>query len=469
MRPSAPTLSSAKAALAWLLIVLAMLGWLAWRLGQGPAIDADLLSLLPEATQQPALAEAAARFRERFERRVLFVVGAPEAALAHAAADHLHARLEASELFAELRLRYGESDLAQIGRLYFPHRFQLLAERTREQLRAGDLEGFERDLLRRYFSPMPTLTSQLVSQDPLLLLAGFLAERAALARGRLALDDGYLSAVVDGRTVVLLSATLAGSPFSLALQERAAPLIADLRGELRLQGAELLVAGVLLHAIAGTERAQSEISIVGLGSLLGIVVLFLVVFRSARPLALSLAVIGIGCLAGLAACLAVFGEVHLLTLVFGASLVGIADDYTAHYFCDAFRLRAAWTPEAALRHILPGITLGLVTTIVGFAGLLLAPFPGLRQMAVFSSAGLVFAYGTVVTCYPLLTRRPIPRHEPPLLGLVAGYARLWRGPLAVAADCRRRARRRRARGRLPAARGRGRHPAAAVARSRGRP
>jgi predicted exporter len=185
-------LSSAKAALGWLLIVLAMLGWLAWRLGQGPAIDADLLSLLPEAEQEPALARAAARVRERFERRVLFVVVAPQAAVARAVADHLHEQLEASQVFAAVRLRYGEGDLAQIGALYFPHRFQLLAARTREQLRAGDRAGFEQDVMRRYFSPMPTLTSNLVREDPLLLLASFLGERrgwrAAGSRSRTAIS-----------------------------------------------------------------------------------------------------------------------------------------------------------------------------------------------------------------------------------------------------------------------------------------
>ena len=48
-----------------------------------------------------------------------------------------------------------------------------------------------------------------------------------------------------------------------------------LRTELpeRFPGTELLVAGVLLHAAAGTARARAEISIVGLGSLLGIVAL----------------------------------------------------------------------------------------------------------------------------------------------------------------------------------------------------
>jgi predicted exporter len=420
-------LSTRTLALGWVLIVLALLAWLAWRLGGGPVVNADLLSLLPGARQDPVLAAAADRFRERFERRVLFLVAAPDARLARAVADHLLERLQASRRFADLRLRYGD-DLKRIGALYFPHRFQLLAERTREQFRRGDWSAFERDLLARYVSPVAALTSELVAQDPLLLLAGFLGERATAAPGKLKVEDGYLTSVADGRVLVLLSAELAGSPFSFAVQAQVAPLIASLRRELpsRFPGSELLVAGVLLHAIAGTEQARTEISIVGLGSLVGIVALFLVVFRSWRPLGLSLAVIAVGCLAGFAACLLVFGQVHLLTLVFGASLVGISVDYALHYFCEGFRLRDAWSPQAALRHIFAGITLGLVTTIIGFAGLLVAPFPGLRQMAVFSSAGLLFAYGSVVAWYPLLTRAPMPLREPPLLALVAGYARLWR-------------------------------------------
>src|SRR5262245_21268586 len=250
MRPNGPTLSSARAALAWLLVLLPMLAWLGWRLASGPVIDADLLSLLPETAHEPALAEAAARFREAFERRVLFVVAAPEAAAARAAAYHLGERLAASALFPEVRLRYGERDLAQIGALYFPHRFQLLADRAREQLEAGDWGGFEQDLLTRYFSPMPGLSSALVGRDPLLLLAAFVGERAAATRGRFDIEDGYLSARADGRALVLLSAELGGSPFSLAMQEQVAPLIASLRSELpeRFPGSDLLIAGVLLHA-----------------------------------------------------------------------------------------------------------------------------------------------------------------------------------------------------------------------------
>jgi predicted exporter len=138
------------------------------------------------------------------------------------AADHLQHRLEASHRFRALRLRHGGNDLARIGALYFPHRFQLLSSRTREQLRNADWSAFERDLAARYFSPASALSSELVRNDPFLLLPGFLGELAALARGRLKVDEGYLSAASGDQHLVLVAAELAGSPFSFEAQARRA-------------------------------------------------------------------------------------------------------------------------------------------------------------------------------------------------------------------------------------------------------
>jgi predicted exporter len=122
----------------------------------------------------------------------------------------------------------------------------------------------------------------------------------------------------------------------------------------------------------------------------------------------------------------VFGEIHLLTLVFGASLVGISVDYSLHYFCERYRFTADWSPNSALRHILPGITLGLITSVIGFAGLFFAPFPGMQGMAVFSSVGLGVAYGCVVICYPCFTQNMArPSLERPLDWMRA-YGALWR-------------------------------------------
>jgi predicted exporter len=53
---------------------------------------------------------------------------------------------------------------------------------------------------------------------------------------------------------------------------------------------------------------------------------------------------------------------------------------------------------------LPALALALVTTLIGYLALALTPFPGLRQMAVFSVLGLLFAWLTVVFWFPVLVR-----------------------------------------------------------------
>ena len=93
---------------------------------------------------------------------------------------------------------------------------------------------------------------------------------------------------------------------------------------------DVLRGGVPLHAEAAASRAAFEVNTIGLGSLLAVLLLVWLAFRSLRPIAL----VGVSLLVGLAAAIAVtswiFGEVHLITLVFGASLAGVAEDYGIH-------------------------------------------------------------------------------------------------------------------------------------------
>jgi predicted exporter len=99
-----------------------------------------------------------------------------------------------------------------------------------------------------------------------------------------------------------------------------------------------------------------------------------------------------------------FERIHLLTLVFGASLIGGAQDYGT-YFCNRIAPDAsALDSWQLLRRLLPALVLTLVTTVIGYMGLALTPFPGLRQMAVFSALGLIFAWLTVVFWFPILSR-----------------------------------------------------------------
>ena len=394
-----------------------------------PAINANLVSVLPESNSDPQARDAADKFRTGFERRMVFLVGAADAEKAKTAARDLQAKLQASGKFAALRTEDEGDVFARAAAFYFPLRFELLSDTARQQLLSGGEEQFERDVLARYFNPVAGLQSDLIAQDPLHLLSGILAERASAGEANIEIEDGFLVMRGGERVYVLLNAVLNESPFSLDLQDELGPMLetlapapSDKRSDI-----SILKAGAFFHAAAGSSSAKGEISTVGIGALAGIVLLFFLVFRSWRPLALSLFSIAVGCLGGFAISLASFGQVHLLTLVFGASLIGISVDYSLHYFCGSIRREESRSPRAVLKHVLPGITLGLITSVIGFAGLLFASFPGIQQMAIFSGSGLICAYICVVLFYPLFSKEIKGMHMRRPFDWSAAYARFCRG------------------------------------------
>ncbi|WP_193370916.1 MMPL family transporter [Pelagibius marinus] len=412
-------------AVVWLIIVVGGALWLLLRIASGPVIDADLLSLLPRAAQAPAVQAAADKVISAQERRLLLVVSAVEESAARKAAQSTYEALAEGGLFDRLELR---SDLARfegLGRFYFPHRFQLLSEDARRLLLSGDEKAFERHLLLRYLSPLGSPGSSLIEADPLLLLPDFLSSLRAAQPSKIRLKEGFLTVQDEDGFHVLIVGVLAASPFSVANQEALGARLREARAHVAQQNpkASLMVAGVFPYAAAGTEAARREISIVGSGSLLGILLLFLAVFRSLRPFLMAGLAIASGCLAGFVSCFAIFGEVHLLTLVFGASLVGISVDYAFHYFCAALDKENS-DAGSVLGEIFPGITLGLLTSIIGFSGILLGSFPGLREMAVFSSFGLVAAWLSVVLLFPLLRQEAAARPSR-ALSWASTCARLW--------------------------------------------
>jgi predicted exporter len=154
--------------------------------------------------------------------------------------------------------------------------------------------------------------------------------------------------------------------------------------------------------------------------------------------------IGVGCLGALSLCWILFERIHLLTLVFGASLIGGAQDYGSYFLCN--RLTAEGQKldsRQLLRRLLPALTLALVTTVVGYLALALTPFPGLQQMAVFSALGLIFAWLSVICWFPALVRSGAVTSAPAVKWFEASLWRwqslrcrrrlLWAGSLFIVA------------------------------------
>ncbi|MGZ4970540.1 MAG: MMPL family transporter, partial [Methylobacter sp.] len=119
-----------------------------------------------------------------------------------------------------------------------------------------------------------------------------------------------------------------------------------------------------------------------------------------------------------------FGKIHILTLVFGASLIGVADDYAQHFLCDSFGEKD-WNPRKGLKFILPGLSLGLISNLLSYAGLGFSPFPGLQEVALFSAVGLLVAWLTVVLLFPLLLTGFRFDHQPGILKLTTYWEQRW--------------------------------------------
>lgn len=61
--------------------------------------------------------------------------------------------------------------------------------------------------------------------------------------------------------------------------------------------------------------------------------------------------------------------------------------------------------------------------------MLIAPFPGLQQLSLFSAIGLVAAYATVVCWYPVLAAKPSQSRPLPLTRAMHAWLALWQQPL----------------------------------------
>ncbi|MDR0479002.1 MAG: hypothetical protein LBH31_04205 [Burkholderiaceae bacterium] len=146
-----------------------------------------------------------------------------------------------------------------------------------------------------------------------------------------------------------------------------------------------------------------EINVIGWGSLAAVLLLAWLAFGSLWPRLLVIASLLVGCMVALSVTAWVFGKVHLLTLVFGASLIGVAEDYGTYWFA-ARQGNRTDTHWSLLRRLWPGLCLALATSALAYLAMYWVPFPGLRQIALFSATGLTAAFITVLCWFPWLSR-----------------------------------------------------------------
>jgi predicted exporter len=388
----------------WALVV-ALLAVHQLQFWRAPKIDTDVFALLPHDEQSPIAQMAMRQLAEQGERRIVVVLGGADwdvlRQIAQAMGDHL------SRSEAGLQPTSLEGMAAQTMDFYKPWRDVLLTPAQKEQLSNPDTTQLARGAMSRLHGLSAGQPTNWLA-DPLGLWTAWWTERSGITAARP--RDGILwVADPDGKRdwAVLLLETKT-SAFTLSSERRWYNALQHAKTEAtrnvdHAQTVQMLLAGIPLFAEAGATQGNAEMNSIGLGSMVGIMLLVWWTLRAVRPIALIGLSLGVGCAAAISVTVLVFGQIHMLTLVFGASLVGVAVDYGINYF--GSRLGE---PDAdrwdLMKRLLIGLALALTTSVVGYAVMAVTPFPGLRQVALFSGVGLVTAFATVVCWFPILDR-----------------------------------------------------------------
>ena len=335
--------------------------------------------------------------RRQASSRVQVLVSSRSFDKALALADKFSASLD-GDLAKTLRFRVEDGRLPEILEFYRSLRGSLMSQRDRKRLEAGTLAGA---VLARTISPVPSLFA--FNDDPFRFLDDFV-KTLPRGFGGLKVERDVLTAEKDGVRHLLLSFELPGADaFDVKRLPAVLGPVVELCEKLNREndGAELALAGVPVHTLETSGRCEMQIGLLSAFSSVFIFALAFGVLKSLKNVGLVAANLILSASSGfLAVCLA-FDSIHLMSLVFGTTLIGLAVDYSFHRFLAC----GGWENTRA------NLWKSYLTSMVSFLPLAFSGFPVLTQAAVFLAAGI----SSSLVCNVIVFGRPAacPRGAPP--------------------------------------------------------
>lgn len=386
-------------------------------------IQTNIFSLLPETQQNPELAKTQQYMSDQLNQKVFVVLESQDQQAIEHATQLFETQLKKSALWQPLK---PQLDLEQFSKQLYLQRAGLLSPQDRQLLQQAvqqqDFEALTEQSLMQLMSVGMPITAESLQQDPLLLFPRYILNVATQASSDVELEHGFATIHDEQNISRLLVLELTQSPYNIDYQQQVTAWIAQMQPQLNDLNVQSHWTGTILFSNFGTQSAQKEISTIGLGSTLGLIVLVWFGFRSFRPLLTEFIAVSTGSLLAFAITHLIFGEIHLMTLVFGASLIGVCVDFSFYFMAMQSQHRKL-DGFSVLRPLLPSLFMGLMTTVVAYIFLSFTPFPAFRQIAVFSIVGLVAAW---ITSVLLLPRLPSLNAQPAIQRLAwIGQARQW--------------------------------------------
>ena len=252
--------------------------------------------------------------------------------------------------------------------VYKNYPINFISEKRRNLLKNKKYDVIEQEALENLYNPLGIIISPL-EDDPYLFSTDYVKSLAQMEQNDIKNYDGKFYALLR-----------------LDIQDEG-----DLKTIIDYaKDKNIYLTGTPVHSYFAAKTSNIEINMICIFSILALLALCKFYFRSVKiiiPIGLSIL---FGFLIGFSVSVLIFRQLHILTFVFSTSLIGISLDYSLHYFLTS--------KEKMFKK---SLTNSMITTVLAFLPLLFSNITILKQIAVFTSFGLLGVYLFVLIIMPM--------------------------------------------------------------------
>ncbi|HLI18992.1 MAG TPA: xanthomonadin transporter [Rhodanobacteraceae bacterium] len=362
----------------WLALIVA----LGWGVARHLQISSDLRDFVPPARtpdQKLLLDEIGKGPGSRL--LLLAISGATEAQLADLSRG-LDAALAHDPAFAHVA--NGSNDIADIASDLLPYRYLLSPTLDTHRFDAAYLHAQLQQRVEDLSSPAAPMLEPWLKSDPTLETLK-LAQLWAPPHQPKLVDGVWFS----NRDEALLVAETKAAGFDPGAQ--AAAIISLQKHFAALPGAahtKLVISGPGWFGMQAARNTRAEADRFGTITTIGFVLMLLLAYRSTVPVVVTALPLLSGAVVGFALLALIFGHAHGITVAFGFTLLGVAQEYPLRVFSHR---RVGVETSTCVRELWPLLATAIVSVCIAYLAFFASGVAGLQQLAVFTIGGLIVA------------------------------------------------------------------------------
>ena len=368
----------------FLITTLVTLGYL---VKKGDWLQTDLRTLLPQEQGWTDLQIQVDQHQEALlNQQVIVLIGHQDPQTAFQLNEDIAQQWRQSGLFTQVNDKM-QPNLTTLREEIKQLRLATLPQGIRQQL-LNNPQTYFQHYAEQITNPFAQTNLLSLEQDWLGFGRFVLAQAQSQSRVQWNAENGMLHVVEKEKTWVLLRGVLAqGSLINPSLKLTA--LLTENRKQVEADHGQMLATGAALFAAQAKMKAERESTLM---SLLGVsltLLLLLTTFRTLRVLWLFLPIVA-GMLSGVTATVLAFGQIHILTIVIGTSLIGVLIDFPLHWLSSSLS-NLQWNGVQAMKKLRFTFLISLFVTLLGYGLLGFTALPVLKQTALFSAIALIAA------------------------------------------------------------------------------